>query len=142
MQKILIIMLSLILPIKSVELTEFEIKEESYKGCTLTERENSTYSFIGAREDKDTIIIAAQKRNPCCIKGYNFVRCVIHTNKDKFCYYTDYIAGKQHLTIFRLDDPDPKAFALLLLYVTATAKQFNQITKRVPEISLEAESCT
>jgi hypothetical protein len=139
MKKTLIIMFSLTPFINSIELTEFEIKDEPYKGYILTDKESSRYSFIGAREDKDAIIIAAQKRNPYCLKGYNFVQCVIHTNKDKFCFYTDYIAGKQHAHIFRLDAPDPKAFALLVLYVSITAKRSDQTTKRFPKISLEPD---
>jgi hypothetical protein len=141
MQKIVIVILFLTFFTHSIELTELEIIDELYTGNILTEKESSQYSFIGARVEEDTIIVAAQKRNPYSLSGYNCVKCGVHTKKDKCCFYTDYIAGKQHLTLFRLHEPDAKAFALLLLYVSTTAKRSDQVTKRFPKLSPEAESC-
>lgn len=136
-----LLMLSLLHAVE-VELTELEIKDELYTGSVLTEKESSKYSFIGAREDKDAIIIVAQKRNPYSLHGHNFVQCVVHTNKDKFCYYLDYIAGKQHPILFRLNDPHPKAFALMVLYISISTKRSDQITKRFPKLSPETEYCS
>lgn len=138
MQKIVVITLFLTLLINSVavELTELEIKDELYTGYILTKKESSKYSFIGITEEGDAIIIAAQKRNPSSLHGYNFVQCVVHTNKDKFCYYIDWVAGRRNLTLFRLKEPNPKAFALFLLYASISAKRSNPRTKICPKYLL------
>src|SRR5581483_6040825 len=125
----------------NIELEELEIKDELYRGYILTKKESDIYSFIGIREEKDATIIAAQKRNPYSLHGYNFVQCILYTKTDKFCFYSNWIAGRLDTTLFHLNKPDPKAFALMILYISIAAQRSDQTTKGFPRIHPEAESC-